>query len=206
MKFYLSPVVKQARYLRKKGLSYNDIAFKLGISPATVLRWCHDIASRNKNHLNNRARLLNEKKKSSRLTSTIAYDDDLYKIFASLLYWCEGAKYPSSNFVAFANSDSGLIQTFIRFFRKGFNPVEGKFRVHLQVHSNQNYDEIKSHWSKLLKIDQSQFYKPTITHPKETMKRRNYVGTCTIRYHDVSILMEIIGIYESFIRRGGRVA
>ena len=123
------------------------------------------------------------------------------KILASILYWCEGSKYPSSNFVAFSNSDENLVVTFLNLFRLGFKPKESKLKASLQLHTTHNKEEMTSFWSKALKIPKSQFYKPTITKPTKNMKRRDYKGTCTIRYYDVYILLEIMGIFEEFSKK-----
>ena len=53
-----------------------------------------------------------------------------------------------------------------------------------------------NYWSKMLKIPKKQFHKSTITAPKNKMKRKNYHGTCTIKYYDVKILWQITGLYE----------
>ena len=206
MRFHIEDIVKQARDLRLKGYSAQAIGKKLGVSEMSVLRWCFDIPSTNRTHLKSLAKLNESKNKSSGLVGKIKLNQDFSKIFASLMYWCEGSKYPASNIVAFANSDPNLIKTFLKFFRKGFSPTEEKFRIQLQLHDTQDYIKIRNYWVKFLKISPELFYKPTVTSPGKRRKRKNYLGTCTIRYNDVKLLMEIMGIYESFIRRRGRAA
>ena len=49
-------------------------------------------------------------------------------------------------------------------------------------------------------------YKPTTTRPSHKMKRRRYFGTCTIKYFDVSLLLNLVGLYEAFAQKYGRVA
>ena len=44
------------------------------------------------------------------------------------------------------------------------------------------------------------------TRPSHKMKRRGYLGTCTIKYFDVSLLLNIVGLYEAFAQKYGRVA
>ena len=201
MKFHLENIVKKARALREKGLSADIIAKKLGISESTVLRWCYDMPSQNKTHLKSVEALLLSRSKSADLIGKLVFNTDLYKIFVALLYWCEGGKYPSSNGISFANSDPTLVKTFLDFFRKSFNLKEQKLKIHMQIHSTHDFKKVRTFWSKLLKIPASQFYSPIITRPTKTMKRTNYLGTCTIRYYDVNILMEIMGIYEAFQKK-----
>lgn len=197
-----------ARQLRERGLSASKIAKTLGISRMSVLRWCEDMASNNKYHLKRLERHNACKEKGAEVVKSIKLNTAMCKIFTSLIYWCEGSKYPSTNSVSFTNSDPVLVKTFIDFFRNGFTIDEKKFRVILQLHTTHDFVAVNRYWSELLNIPFEQFYKATITVPKKVMKRRGYLGTCTIRYNNVNILMEIVGIYHSIgnLGKGGRVA
>ncbi|KKQ21716.1 MAG: hypothetical protein A3G45_01925 [Candidatus Staskawiczbacteria bacterium RIFCSPLOWO2_12_FULL_37_15] len=83
----------------------------------------------------------------------------------------------------------------------GVKTKEEKFRVHLQLHTTHDKKDITSFWSNLLKIPEYQFQKPTITKPMAKMKRRDYKGTCTVRYYDFSLFNEIVGTYEAFFKK-----
>lgn len=202
VKFYSEGLVKKARKLRKRGFFAKEIVDSLGMaSKTTILRWCQDIPSNNIFHL--QAEKIKEriKKKGVKLIKGISVDKEKAKFLASLLYWCEGNKYPSNNFVAFCNSDFNLVKTFLQLFRLGFSLDEKKIRVHLQLHDTHNKEEMFSFWAKLLKIPKCQFLKPTITKPTKRMKRKDYKGTCTLRYYDIRLLLEITGIFEEFSRK-----
>jgi len=123
------------------------------------------------------------------------------KILTTILYYCEGSRYPMANYICFTNSDSEMIQLFMKLFRLGFKPDESKFRIHLQLHSTHDKVEVRKYWSNLLKIDEKQFYKPTITNPTHRMKRQNYRGTCSIRYYDFRVLHEIFGIWKYLVSK-----
>ena len=200
-KFHQENIVQKVRELKKKGISAAEIARRFNIGDTAVLRWCSDIPSQNSYHLYAQKLREEAKKRSNGLTKNIKINRENAKILASILYWCEGAKYPSTNFVAFSNSDIDLIKTFLKLFRIGFQPKENKLRVHLQLHTTHDKEKLISFWSKEIKIPKSQFYKSTITKPTKNMKRRNYKGTCTIRYYDIYLLLEIIGIYERFSKK-----
>ena len=47
-----------------------------------------------------------------------------------------------------------------------------------------------------------QFFKPTITVPKGKMRRRDYLGTCTIRYIDNKIQLRLLCIFDKFVNFG----
>lgn len=208
MKFHESNIVEQIRNAREKtGLSLKKLEKKFGVPNSTISRWVRDIENSNL--------AFNAARKNELLLKQQYLENKNYKInqkearfLCSLLYWCEGSKYPSTNFVAFCNSDGKLIFSFLYLLRKGFKISEQKFKVQLQLHNTHNVDLMTNYWSKLLKIPKSQFHKPTITSPHKKRKRRNYLGTCTVKYFDVKLLLGITGIYNDFvksiIRKGGR--
>jgi len=201
MKFYKQDTVKKARQLKENGVKTGEIVKQLGITKDTILRWCFDIPSNNSNHLRNVKIREGFKSKGEKNIREIVIDKNTAKIFASLIYWCEGARYANCNCVDFANSDANLIKTFLKLFRTGFNPKEEKLRVHLQLHTTHDKKNVTSSWSNLLKIPENQFQKPTITKPLAKMKRRDYKGTCTVRYYDFTLFNEIVGTYEAFFKK-----
>ncbi|HBV58043.1 MAG TPA: hypothetical protein DEB73_02155 [Candidatus Magasanikbacteria bacterium] len=209
MKFYNQKVVCRVRAERQKGLSIKILGKKFKISHSTISRWVRDMPSKFKAFNSARKHEKNLKLNYSNLIDKFLIDKDTAKILASLLYWCEGSKYPSSNFLAFSNSDHLLVKTFIGLLRKGFKLDESKLRAHLQLHTTHDIRAMTKFWGALLGIKENQFHKPTITVPTNRMKRRDYKGTCTIKYFDVKLLLNITGIFESFGKkkwRGGRVA
>ena len=118
------------------------------------------------------------------------------KILLALLYWSNGSKYPSSNFIAFSNSDANLVKTFLNLLRSTFPIKESRIRIHLQLYKNQNIKKLIQYWSKLLEIPKIQFYKPTVTKPPKKIPRSDFFGTCTIRYYSLDLLLTIMEIYE----------
>jgi hypothetical protein len=201
MKFYKQDIVERARDLRKQGMGSESIAQKFGVARDTVLRWCSDIPSDNLYHLKHEKIKHVLKQKGIKNIEKLVINKNYAKIFTSLIYWCEGFRYANCNSVGFSNSDVKLTKTFIELFRIGFNPKEEKFRVHLQLHTTHDKKKIMSFWSNVLKIPNHQFQKPTITTPQDKMKRMNYKGTCTIKYHDFKIFNEILGTYEAFFQK-----
>ena len=206
MKFYSSDVVNLARERRIKGDSINRIATELKIPDTTIGRWVKDIKSDSPAFKRSRFKNLEQIKKYQNFFKNFTVSGTSAKLLCSLLYWCEGSKYPSSNFVAFSNSDYRLIKTFSILFKKAFKIDVSKIRIHLQIHSSHDFSEIRTFWSKLLDIPENQFYKPTVTNPMKNMKRLDYKGTCTFKYFDSKILLQITGIFDEFSRRFGEVA
>ena len=209
MKFYNQKIVYKIRKERQNGLSIKSLQKKFGVSFSTISRWVRDLPSDFKAFNSARKNERDLKSSYHELGGKLIINKDTAKILTGLLYWCEGSKYPASNFLAFSNSDEVLVKTFFELLRKGFELDETKLRVHLQLHTTHNKRVLTRFWSQLLGVSIKQFYKPTITFPTNRMKRRNYKGTCTIKYFDVKLLLQITGIFEAFgekIWKGGRVA
>ena len=200
MKPYSSLFVDRIRELRKKGTSLGKLGKQFNIPSSTISRWVRDIDSQQKIYINARAQETLLKNQFISTVETFKITKESAQMLASFLYWCEGSKYPSSNCVAFSNSDPAMIKTFIELLNTGFSMDQNKIKVLLQVHSTHNYQEVLAFWSNLLNIPSGQFYKPTITHPTKNMKRRNYQGTCMIKYYDVKLLISLMGIYENFVK------
>jgi len=110
-------------------------------------------------------------------------------------------RYPSSTAVTMVNSDPDLMRTFIHLFRRSFVLNEAKFQVHLQIHTTHDYKQVRDYWSKLLHIPECRFMKPTVTKPKGGKHRKEYFGTCTVKYHDYRLLLKLMGIYEVLAKK-----
>lgn len=204
MKFYDQNFVKLARGLRKRGLTSVEISKKLGVSEGTILRWCYDIFPDNPFHRHQQRIYKEYSSRGEIVAKNFKLSVVSAKTLCSILYLCEGARYPTANAIYFTNSDVELIKLFIKLFRIGFKPDNKKFRVHLQLHTTHNIPATFNFWSKILKIPKNQFYKPTITKPTKRMKRRNYQGTCSVRYHDFRIFHELMGIANGLIQNINR--
>ncbi|OGQ38830.1 MAG: hypothetical protein A2W61_01385 [Deltaproteobacteria bacterium RIFCSPLOWO2_01_44_7] len=196
MGFHDQSVVQKIRIERKKGTSIKNLERKFGVPETTVSRWVRDIPSASLAFNSARKREILLKAQLHHLTGHLTIDENLAKIFVSLLYWCEGSKHPSTSYIAFSNSDYRLVKIFLEFLRQGFKIHEDEIKVHLQLHSTHSQQEMTKFWSNLLDVPLNQFYKPTITNPTRKMKRLDYKGTCTIKYFDVKLLLNIMGLYE----------
>lgn len=206
MKKYKDQDIDDAKELRKtEGYSFAELQNITGIPATTIRNWCKDDISGSRWDTlllsNERKRQLLKSSEKSIVNELEHITQRQAKIYASLLYWCEGSKYPSENSIAFTNSDPTLTRLFIDLLRKSFLLDESKFRIHIQIHDTHDFNTIKQFWSELLSIPQKQILKPTITKANGGKHRKDYFGTCTIRYHDFRIQLKLIGIYEEFVRK-----
>ena len=111
------------------------------------------------------------------------------------LYWGEGTK-ADKNSVRLGNSDPALVRIFIKFLIKFFNIDKEDMRFHLHTFTDINLEEAKQYWMKELKIESSQFYKPTIT---ITCKLGNYrkkskYGVLTVCYSNTKLRNILISL------------
>lgn len=190
------------RNLYSKGWSIRAIATQFHTKTNTISRHI------NKNRFSNKSLgyiKSCERKRQSLLSldrlSLGKINKEKAKFYAALLYWCEGSKYPASTALNFTTSDMKMQRLFLTLFRKGFNPVESKFRIWLQFHNNQDKQKLFKYWSTILKIPVSQFMKPNVTDRKGGRYRRVYYGTCSLRYADYSMILRLMGIYQRFYKR-----
>ncbi|MCL4354904.1 hypothetical protein M1349_05605 [Patescibacteria group bacterium] len=206
MRKYKDSDIEKAKALRKKKrYSFAKLQKITGIPATTIRNWCQDdfLGTRWDTLLisNQRKRRKIKSSEISSISSIKELDTNNAKVFASLIYWCEGTKYPASNKLEFANSDPLLLKLFTTLLRKAFVLKESKLRVHVQIHDTHDFKKIKNFWSNHLDIPQSQFIKPTVTKPRGGKHRKDYLGTCTVRYYDYRIQLKLIGIYEAFAKK-----
>lgn len=208
MKRYSEKETLKVRQLRReKGYSFVQLSRITGIPQTTIRNWCYSDDVHTKwdtlRTTNERRRQEYKKSEMAALSKIESIGEPMAKIFAALIYWCEGAKYPATNRMALANSDVELQRTFIYLLRKGFSLDEARFSVHLQIHDTHNFGELREYWSDKLGIPTSQFLKPTVTSAKGKKHRKSYYGTCTLRYGDYGLQLKLIGLYEAIFNKFG---
>lgn len=205
MQRYSEIFIRKIREIRKREkVSYYELEKRHGIPSSTIRNWCVGLVDNKWDVVLLKNMRLRDQLKESEISvipSDSFFDNQHTKFIAALLYGCEGSKYPASNTVAFANSDPGLVKTFFTMLSRGFDLDATKFSVHLQIHSDQDYEGLKRYWSTLLGISLNRFIQPTITSPTGKKHRQHYKGTCTLRYRDYRIQLKLLGIFEAFIGR-----
>jgi len=196
-------LVKQVQALYKLGHSVADISNILGKSSSNVSRWCRKASDGDLDRIPSAQDKRRQRWFDFDKISIENLDIDNCRLLVSILYWCEGAKYPSTGVLAFTSSDEEMQKVFIKLLRKAYPEEieERKFHVVLQIPVAYNVEEIKEYWSKVLNISTSQFYKPYITKTQGNRFRNKYRGTCGLRYHDYRILLRIMGTYNQLAKQ-----
>lgn len=208
MRRYPEHLVRQARRLCSVGdLSQLEISNRLRVGNSQVSLWCRGLSGGPHKEL---IRKNEERRQQIRVSETgflkgIVIGQTEAKLYCAILYGCEGSKYPASNGVFFTNSDPCLVRSFLVIFRKAFMIEEDRLRIHLQIHTDQDFRSLVRYWSKLLSIPPKQFYRPTVTSPTGKKHRNEYLGTCSLRYGDYRIQLKLIGIFDQFLRKSAEL-
>lgn len=188
---------KQARTLRNKGKTYNQIAKELGIGKSTARFWCKDIVLSQehrdriytktlelltKGPYSSHARRTRELEKiNTEASKEIKFplDDTAFKLFGAALYWAEGNKV--SDFTI-TNSDPLLISFMTKWFCKTFQVKPENLKAHLNIYPQQNDLELKRFWSDITGIPLNKFGKSFVKPINKNYKKNTlYYGTIKVR-------------------------
>jgi chaperonin cofactor prefoldin len=217
---YSIDVKNKAKILRNKGYSLNDISKILRISSTTVFYWIRNIKLNkeaqiilNRRMILNRKRATETKQKEKEIQiskikkvilnelKNIEYDQIVYKLLCSFLFWSEGNKITTS--VSFINSDPEMIEVFLFLLRKSYKIDEKKFRDLVHIHEYHDENNILNYWSKISNIPIEQFSKSYLKPHTGIRKKENYLGSFRIRYYDAKIAKELTYIYKVFSKNIG---
>lgn len=219
-------IVHRAQILRGKGRTYSEINSQLGIKvpKATFNHWFKGIElpdhyyrrieKLNQNNLSKAlivARRVNKKILKERFTRLRnknihlldSVDKGVGKLLLSMMYLCEGSKYPSTRMVKFPSSNPGTIKLFLALFRGCFCIDENKIRGIVQCRADQDIDKLKRFWNKIsnIKLNQLQVWIDKRTIGKPT-KRKTYKGVFVVEYFDVEVQLELQFLSEYLTEQG----
>lgn len=215
--------------LRRQGYSLYELRDLLKVRLATVQGWVRDVPLSIKAKRRIRRRILEGGKKAraraavvnrqkievwkqgirekSRLAiQEVPWNLSLGKLLCTLLYVCEGSRYPSSRALGFGNSNPRIIRFFLHLLRCCFGVDEWKFRCQIPHRWDQNLDLLVRYWSRITGIPKRQFYrtKPDRrTKGRETL-RKDYRGVCFIQYLDTALQFTLQSIGEALMEMAGK--
>jgi transcriptional regulator with XRE-family HTH domain len=171
----------EAKNLRKSGLSIKKIAKKLKVSVSSVSYWVRDIILTKEQlevlgkhardpYYGNRLKYINEVKRNTNIKIEKLKNEGIHEVgdlskrelflVGSALYWGEGFKKDSQ--VGFANSDSTMINLFLRWLYECFDYKTHDLipRLTLNFSHKDRVKEVEEFWSKETKIPRDYFRKP----------------------------------------------
>lgn len=126
------------------------------------------------------------------------------KIACIMLYWAEGTLKGTT--VDFANSNSEMIQMFLKFLRNVCGVDERRLRVYLYCHSYCDVERLKLYWHNITRISLNQFTKPYIREGSANLSKRKLLyGLVHIRYNDKKLLDIIRNWINEYVNESGEV-
>lgn len=222
---YTQEIRKKACVLRENGRSLGEINREMKIPKNTLSGWVKHIKLSEEQNERIRQKIINSgiigrplavkanlqkiekwqmgiREKVQHYGQLATKYPEIGKLICGLLYLCEGAKYPSSRYMYFGNSDPDIISAFVSLLRKHFNIDEAKLRFSVSHRWDQDYNELKRYWSKITNIpilNASNARPDRRTKGKPTL-RKEYMGICRIFYCSTSLQFELQSIGEIIIK------
>jgi hypothetical protein len=191
-----SELKNKARYLRQKGLSYNEIRQEVDVAKSTLSLWLKNVEllpEHRKRLYTKQIEILSrgthsQKERRIREINTIInkatheivfpLSEESYKLFGVALYWAEGNK--GKNF-QITNSDPRMILFMIDWLKNIFQIDPGILKACLNMYSQQDEFKLKKFWSELTGIPLENFGKSYIKPPNRGFKKNNlYYGTIQV--------------------------
>lgn len=207
---------KEARRLRKQGLSLSEIVTKIGCAKSSVSRWTRDIPL-TKTQVKN----LRRKEDQGRLKGRIAaathpnspkqvwakkrdearqkgheeisrIDDISLKILIAALYWGEGSK--GRNSFSIANTDPAMVRLIAAFLRKHCQVPEERLRFRVYIHPHLSLRKARIYWAKIAGTSPKNIASTTaVSSASQGKKDSCPYGTFQITYCDTLFRSRIEG-------------
>ena len=198
-----------ARLLRKKGASINEIVKKFNIPKSTVRYWCRDIFLTKeqqrkifqKQKLGGIISAEKLRKKRIQITKQLINEgkNEIGKLtkrelllIGSALYWAEGYNKNDNEF-GFTNSNPKMILLINKWLQDTCNVAKNRiyFRICINASHKNRINIITRYWAQTLRFPLTQFSNPTfinVNNKKEYLNRNKYYGTLRVKVHNSSSL------------------
>jgi transposase-like protein len=191
----------QARELRLAGLTYPEIAQKLGVSKSSISLWVRDLPApdrRSSDHArqmgraywdaeNARRDVAREQTKSHAAEQVGALTDRELLLVGAALYWAEGVKdkpWSRRECLVFINSDARVIETYLAWLDV-LGIEESRRSYRLSIHESADVAAAHEFWSAVVGVAVDRFLTPTLKrHNPQTVRLNvgaDYHGCLIVR-------------------------
>ncbi|MEV6422930.1 hypothetical protein [Streptomyces sp. NPDC051662] len=193
---------EQARELRLKGLTYDQIQVELGCSKSSISLWVRDLPKPERREPAEQAKLAarkrwdhelavrdeqREKTKAAAAAEIGAMSDRELFLLGVGLYWAEGTKdkpYDRRETVIFVNSDVGMIQVYLAWLDL-LGVRRDRVRYRVMIHESADAEAAEQYWADQVRADVSTFQKTTLKKHNPKTVRKNvgetYRGCLVVR-------------------------
>ncbi|OGH87838.1 MAG: hypothetical protein A3J93_05410 [Candidatus Magasanikbacteria bacterium RIFOXYC2_FULL_42_28] len=190
----------KALQLRRKGLSYNQISKKLGVSKSTVSLWLAKVGwsvkmidvlakqnkTRSRAQLRSYAKIRKVKMEAMREVAREEARQSFFSLSKNILflvgltiYWGEGDKRMANGLVRISNIDPAMVKKFIEFLRKVCEVPQERIKIWLLLYKDLNEIKCKRYWTTKLNLRPSQFVKSQCIVGRHKTRRVSY-GVCNL--------------------------
>jgi hypothetical protein len=199
---------EEARRLRARGLTLQEIADRLDVSRSSVSVWVRDVPftpSSRRYGAQRRPHPFHERKLAEiadcdaegiRRIGTL--DEAAFLAAGVALYAGEGSK--RDHAVMFANTDASMIRFFCAWLRHFFAIDETRLRVRVYLHQGLDLDAAHRHWSENTGVPPDQFRTPYRAVADRTIRTNKHeFGCCYVSYSCTKTHRQIMGLIRALL-------
>jgi AcrR family transcriptional regulator len=199
---------EQARAMRARNMTLQDIATELGVSKSSVSLWVRDVEftpSKRRSGPQRRPNALREAKlaqiaamNAQGIERIGTLSEAAFLIAGVALYAGEGSKRDGS--VNFANTDERMIYFFCAWLRRFFAVDESRLRMRVYLHQGLDLEAAEAHWSHVTGIPRSQFRQPYRA-PADPTRRltKHEFGCAYVVYSCSATHRQIMGLMRALL-------
>jgi transcriptional regulator with XRE-family HTH domain len=202
---------EQARLLRAKNMTLEDIATELGVSKSSVSLWVRDVpftpskrrhGPHRRPHPQHLAKLAEIEAMDAEGVARIAtLSDDAFLVAGTALYAGEGAKRDGS--VSFANSEPAMIKLHCAWLRRFFEIDESRLRVRVYLHEGLDLECAEEFWSHVTAIPRAQFHAPYRAVADPSIRRNKHEHGCAYVVYSCSHThRQVMGLVRALLSSG----
>lgn len=199
---------EQAREMRARNMTLQDIATELNVSKSSVSLWVRDVpftpskrrtGPQRRPHRFHEAKLAQIAALNAEGVERIGtLSDAAFLAAGAALYAGEGTKRDGA--VRFANSDPTMVEFFCAWFRRFFEIDEARLRGRVYLHAGLDIDAATAHWSEVTGIPIEQFRKPYRAVPDPTIRRNKHEFGCAyVDYSCSKTHRQVMGLVRALL-------
>lgn len=194
--------------LRAEAWTLQDIAAELGVAKSSVSLWVRDVEFEPRPRRTGRRRAPNklqvakadeiERLRREGREQIGSLSEREFLVAGLALYAGEGAK--GDGHVSFANSDPRMIGMFTTWLRRFFDVDEGRLRMKVYLHADQDLEVAEAFWSELTGIPRSQFNRAYRPEPRYGYRSAKHpMGCPSVRYSCSTTHRTVMGLIEALL-------